>query len=83
MTADRYHQDLEYRTLVNSQLRQFAEQLLAGGIGVIAAARALQRFQHVVEVACPDLGNALLVFVGIDSETDALPIGTVREMWHP
>jgi hypothetical protein len=82
MTADWYHHHLAYQMLVNTQLRQLGEQLLGSGTSVIAAARALRRFHHVVEVACPDLGNALLVFVGIDSEIDALPIGAVREIWQ-
>jgi hypothetical protein len=83
MTADWYHRDLGYRTLVRSQLRQLAEQLLRGDIGVIAAARALSHFRYVVEADWPEMGDALLAFVVIDSETDALPIGKVREMWHP
>ena len=51
-------------------------------MGVIAAARALRRFQHVVEVACPDW-QRLAGVCRNQLQTDALPIGAVREMWHP
>ena len=65
------------------QLRDFADQLLTGTIGVIAVSRAMRRFQEEVKAAWPELGNVLMTFVAIDSETDSLPIGTVREKWHP
>jgi hypothetical protein len=55
-----------------------AKQLLAGQIGVIAAARALAPFRHD---ARPELSEILLFFAGIDSETDQLPIGEVRQHW--
>jgi hypothetical protein len=83
MTAERYRLDLEYRTSVNNRLRGLAEQLIGGEIGVIAASRAMHSLQHVVEGTWPDMADVLLLFVAIDSETDALPIGSVREMWHP
>ena len=56
-----------------------AKQLLAGQLGVIAAARALAPLRHDAE---PELSEMLLVFTGIDSETDNLPVGEVRQHWR-
>jgi hypothetical protein len=75
MKPDEYRQNLEYRTLVNGELRQLAERFLRGDIGVIAAARALRTFQSELEAAWPEMGEVLLALVVIDSDTDALPIG--------
>jgi hypothetical protein len=56
-----------------------ASGLVAGDLGVIAAARKLRGFWDGVE---PEIGALLLVFVGIDSETDALPVGNERAHWN-
>lgn len=53
--------------------------LVAGYVGVIAAARELKGFNDGVE---PEIGALLNVFAGIDSETDALPIGDERALWN-
>jgi hypothetical protein len=55
-----------------------AKQFLAGQAGVIATARALALFRHD---AGSELGEILLTFATIDSETDALPLGHVRQHW--
>jgi hypothetical protein len=55
-----------------------AKQLLAGRLGVIAAARELAPLRHDAE---PELSEILLVFTGIASETDGLPVGAVRRQW--
>lgn len=83
MVHDSYRLNLEYRASVENQLKQVSDQLLKGAIGVIAASRFMRRFQHEVATAWPQLGDILLTFVAIDSETDALPIGALRETWHP
>jgi hypothetical protein len=51
------------------------KQLLSGDLGVTAAARALVPFSDAVE---PEIGAILDVFVGIDSDTDAFPLGEIR-----
>jgi hypothetical protein len=56
-----------------------AKQLLAGQLGVIAAARGLASLRHDAE---PELNEILLVFTGIDAETDALPVGEIRQHWN-
>jgi hypothetical protein len=40
----------------------------------------LGRFRHEVDT---ELAEVLVVFTAIDSETDALPIGEVRQLWSP
>jgi hypothetical protein len=61
-----------------SRILSLARQLLTGQIGVIAASRQLSPLRHEVET---ELAEALVVFTGIDSETDTLPIGEVRQHW--
>jgi DNA-directed RNA polymerase subunit RPC12/RpoP len=65
---------------VEIQILRTAKELIAGRLGVIAASRELNRFRHDVE---PQVADVLLTFAGIDSETDALPVGDVREEWSP
>jgi hypothetical protein len=43
----------------------------------------MSALKHDVAAVWPELGEVLMTFVAIDSETDALPIGPVRESWHP
>jgi hypothetical protein len=57
-----------------------ANGLVAGDLGLVAVARKLSSFRDGVE---PEIGALLDVFVGIDSETDALPIGEERALWNP
>ena len=66
------------RTIPESQILSLAKQFLGGQLGVIAASRKLSPLRHEVEA---ELAEVLLVFTGIDSETDTLPIGDVRQHW--
>ncbi len=68
------------RTIPESQILSLAKQFLGGQLGVIAASRKLSPLRHEVEA---ELAEVLVVFTGIDSETDTLPIGDVREHWSP
>ena len=61
---------------IRAQILDVAKQLIAGQVGVIAASRQLSHLRHEVEPRV-----VLLTFTGIDSETDALPIGSVRKEW--
>jgi hypothetical protein len=74
-----YRYNLEYRGKVRSQMLSLAKKMLAGQIGIIAAARELRTFQCEVE---PEIAAILNVFVVIDSETDSLPVGEVRQLWN-
>ena len=53
-------------------------QFLDGELGLIAAARALAQFRYD---APPQVSEVLLTFAGIESETDGLPLGEVRQYW--
>jgi hypothetical protein len=66
----------QYRNRVSERDLDVAKQLIAGQVGVIAASRQLSHLRHEVEPRV-----VLLTFTGIDSETDALPIGSVRKEW--
>ena len=57
-----------------------AEDLLAGRLGVIETARLLSQlafWSHLRDDA------DLVTFAAIDSETDDLPVGAVRQYWAP
>jgi Protein of unknown function (DUF2489) len=61
---------------------QIAQAILDGRISIIAGARQIRRFcgGHAgLDEHDPDLST----FVGIDSKTDDLPIGDVRQYWAP
>lgn len=70
--------DAERQTKIRVHILRIAKQLIAGQIG--AASRELGYLRHEVE---PQLAKILLTFTGIDSETDALPVGEVRKEWSP
>jgi hypothetical protein len=61
---------------------QIAQGILDGRVSIIAGARQIRGFSggHIgVGERDPDLNT----FAGIDSETDDLPIGDVRQYWAP
>jgi hypothetical protein len=68
----------ESRTRAKSQVLALAKQLLTGQISAVAASRKLSPLRHGLE---SELAEVLLVFAAIDSETDTLPIGEVRQRW--
>jgi hypothetical protein len=63
---------------IKKEILSSAKQLVAERLGVIAASRKLAGLRHYVE---PQIAEVLLTFVGIDSETDSLPIGVQRNLW--
>jgi len=65
---------------VEREILSTAKQLVAERLGVIPASRKLAGLRHYVE---PEVAEVLLIFAGIDSETDTLPIGPVRKEWNP
>ena len=83
MSAGAHRYNLEHRSFVDARLREAAQRLLSGEIGVIAASRACSALLAEVASAQPELAEALTIFVAIDSDTDALPLGAVRGMWCP
>jgi len=60
------------------KVRARARDLLEGRLGVIASAREFVRLAHWVRA---DEDPDFTTFIGIDSESDHLPIGIVRREW--
>ncbi|MDR3480628.1 MAG: DUF2489 domain-containing protein [Burkholderiaceae bacterium] len=56
-----------------------AHSMISGDISFIEGARTLSNLRH--SAAIRDDDPDFMIFVGIDSETDALPIGAVRQYW--
>jgi len=59
---------------------EIAESILSGETGIIEGSRELASLSRGVEQAL--LQEDILTFVGIDSQTDHLPIGTQRTHWN-
>jgi len=57
-----------------------AGKLIGGELGVIEACRTLSSLRHDFGAGFED---HFMTFVGIDSETDDLPVGPVRREWAP
>ena len=55
--------------------------MLCGELGIIAGSRLLVSLCS--RVSSLDHDPDFLLFVGIDSETDHLPVGDVRQHWAP
>lgn len=72
--------DEPYRLALQQQITAAARELLTGSISITEAAR------RIIGPAY-ELGSAIeepfATFLGIDSETDAFPLGTVRDLWSP
>jgi hypothetical protein len=69
----------ERHKLLRARVLRVTKALLAGQTGVIEASRELSPLRHEAD---PRIAEILLVFAGIDSETDSLPIGEVRQYWN-
>jgi hypothetical protein len=79
MDQTAYRYDLGYRAVARAEMLALANGLIAGKLGIIAVARKLHYFADGVE---PEVNALLNVFVGIHSDTDALPIGEERALWN-
>lgn len=73
--VDRRASDAEHQ-----RARQIAQAALAGQITVLEGARALVSLAHTDAIA--EVDDRRLI-IGIESETDDLPIGEVRKLWAP
>ena len=60
------------------QIVSLARRILDRDIGIVAGAREFSRLRFS---SCTNSDSDVLVFVGIDSETDHLPIGDKRQHW--
>jgi hypothetical protein len=79
MDRTAYRCNLEYREAVRTQMLTLAKEVVSGNIGIVVVARELSGFRDGVE---PEIGRLLDVFVGLNSETDALPVGPERSLWN-
>src|SRR6266436_3089669 len=80
MDRTQYGINSQYRANVRARMLGTVRQFLGGELGLVQTARELLKFRDGVE---PEIGTLLDVFVGIHSETDALPVGTERVFWNP
>jgi hypothetical protein len=53
--------------------------MLNGQLSFLIGSRRLAALRHEIDTAGDDAD--FMVFIAIDSETDALPLGAVREHW--
>jgi len=56
-----------------------AQGMLDGRVGIIEGSRQLASLAHRIGVE--DFDDDFITFVGIDSETDDLPVGDTRQHW--
>ena len=69
----------EYARSVRRQVVSTAQAMLDGQLSFLIGSRQLAALRHEIDTADDDAD--FLIFVAIDSDTDALPLGTVREHW--
>ena len=70
----------EHRQFVSRKIVATAQSILSGEVGVVTGARQLCGLGHQIGA---DRDPDFIFFIGIDSETDHLPIGEVRQHWNP
>jgi hypothetical protein len=73
-----YRYNLEYRAEIRARIAKLATAYLGGTAGLIETARGLNEFTELEQEFSPSIG----IFIGINSETDALPIGEARQLWN-
>jgi hypothetical protein len=78
MTSQIYNE--EHLRSVSRKIVAAAQGILSGKLGVIAGARQLCGLGHQVGA---DRDPDFIIFIGIDSESDDLPIGEARQHWNP
>jgi hypothetical protein len=69
----------EHLQWLRSKILEIARSILSGEVGVIAGARMFGGLSH----QAGDRDLDFLFFIGLDSETDHLPIGDARQHWNP
>ncbi|MGB2663263.1 MAG: hypothetical protein WAK48_04615 [Candidatus Acidiferrum sp.] len=67
---------------IQQEILSTAKQPIAERLGVIAASRKLAGLRQYDQHVEPQIAEVLLTFLGIDSETDTLPIGADRKQWN-
>ncbi|WP_321965226.1 DUF2489 domain-containing protein [Paraburkholderia sp. J7] len=69
----------EYVRSVRQQVVSTAQAMLDGRLSFLIGSRQLASLRHETDITDDDAD--FLIFVAIDSETDAFPLGSVREHW--
>jgi hypothetical protein len=64
---------------VRRQIVSTAQAMLDGQVRFLTGSRRMAALRHEADTAADDAD--FLIFVAIDSETDALPLDAVREHW--
>src|SRR4051812_35764003 len=78
MAAPIYNE--EHREWASGKIVAAARSILSGDLGIVTGARQLAKWRFDVGAEHdPDF----MFFVGLDSETDHLPVGDVRCHWNP
>jgi len=74
------HMDaVQYRAKQCRRVVEIARQVILGTLGVIEGSRELSQLRHAV--SDNDHDPDFSFFVALDSETDDLPLGSVRTHW--
>src|SRR6266700_1283679 len=68
----------EHRRLASAKIVATAQHILSGQLGIVAGARQLSGLRFDVGA---EHDSDFIFFVGVDSETDNLPVGNVRSRW--
>jgi len=69
----------EYLESCRLAIIETASEMLDGRMGFLLGSRALWRL--LCELGCDAADADVRIFMAIDSETDALPLGEVRQHW--
>lgn len=69
----------QYVISVRRRIVKTAQAMLDGEMTYLLGARELATLRHEAEVENAD--TDFMMFVAIDSDTDAFPLGLVRELW--
>lgn len=69
------------RTLAHDKLVETLGQMLGGTVSFIEGSRIVS--SRAKAAGYDTLSEPWVAFVAIDSETDAVPVGKVRDLWQP
>ncbi|MGY2735707.1 hypothetical protein [Sphingomonas sp. UYP23] len=70
-----------YIEQMRAKIIDTARRMLAGQLPYIEGVRAI--CEMLSDARLSNLEEPFVGFTAVDSETDAVPIGDVRERWHP
>ena len=65
--------------LARAKIAETLKLMLAGQVSYIEGARIVNGWSH--ETGIDRLSEPFVTFVAIDSETDCVPLGKVRDLW--